>query len=112
MQANELRALGRAMSLMQRDALLGYQPASLGKGGYGVLLHGARAHWLAREQDNQALKRSELRVVEYWLEEGVLWRQRRTQGKTSLGRSACSKVYASCIGGCMCPEAAGRHAGP
>ncbi|MCX2705575.1 MULTISPECIES: type II secretion system minor pseudopilin GspJ [Pseudomonas] len=81
MQANELRALGRAMSLMQRDALLGYQPASLGKGGYGVLLHGARAHWLTREQDNQALKRSELRVVEYWLEEGVLWRQRRTQGQ-------------------------------
>ncbi|WP_286918293.1 type II secretion system minor pseudopilin GspJ [Pseudomonas sp. UBA6753] len=77
-QADELRALGRAMSLIQRDAMLGYAPASLGKGGYGILLNGTRAHWLASEQGSQALKRSELRVVEYWLEDGVLWRQRRT----------------------------------
>lgn len=77
-QADELRALGRAMSLIQRDAMLGYAPASLGKGGYGILLNGTRVHWLASEQGSQALKRSELRVVEYWLEDGVLWRQRRT----------------------------------
>ncbi|MFK0266998.1 type II secretion system protein GspJ [Pseudomonas asiatica] len=80
-QADELRALGRAMSLIQRDAMLGYAPASLGKGGYGILLNGTRAHWLAIEQGSQTLKRSELRVVEYWLEDGVLWRQRRTLGQ-------------------------------
>ncbi len=80
-QADELRALGRAMSLIQRDAMLGYAPASLGKGGYGILLNGTRVHWLASEQGSQALKRSELRVVEYWLEDGVLWRQRRTLGQ-------------------------------
>ena len=65
--AEQLHALGRAMSLIQRDALQGYLPASLGKGGYGILLNGDRAHWLTREPDHQALKRSELRVVEYWL---------------------------------------------
>ncbi|MFJ4065512.1 type II secretion system protein GspJ [Pseudomonas sp. NPDC089996] len=77
-QADELRALSRAMSVIQRDALLGYLPASLGEGGYGILLNGTRTHWLAREQDDQTFQRSELRVVEYWFEEGVLWRQRRT----------------------------------
>lgn len=80
-QADELRALGRAMSLIQRDAMQGYLPSSLNMGGYGILLHGTRAHWLASEQDGQALKRSELMVVEYWLDEGVLWRLRRTQGQ-------------------------------
>ncbi|RRV77746.1 type II secretion system minor pseudopilin GspJ [Pseudomonas sp. p99-361] len=80
-QAEQLHALGRAMSLIQRDALQGYLPASLAKGGYGILLNGDRAHWLTREPDHQALKRSELRVVEYWLADGVLWRQRRTQGQ-------------------------------
>ncbi|MEC4563265.1 type II secretion system protein GspJ [Pseudomonas inefficax] len=81
LQADELRALGRAMSLIQRDALSGYLPASLGKGGYGILLDGTRAHWLASEQDSHGLKRSESRIVEYWLEEGALWRQRRTLGQ-------------------------------
>ncbi|MFK3817535.1 type II secretion system protein GspJ [Pseudomonas sp. NPDC089407] len=80
-QVDELRALGRAMSLIQRDAMLGYLPTSLGKGGYGVLLDGTRARWVVSEQDSQALKRSELRVVEYWLDDGVLWRLRRTPGQ-------------------------------
>ncbi|PVZ43073.1 type II secretion system minor pseudopilin GspJ [Pseudomonas sp. CC120222-01a] len=79
-QADELRALGRAMSLMQRDALQGYWPTSSKKGGsHGVLLTPQRVGWLlAAERDRQSFARSDLRVVEYWLEDGVLWRQRRT----------------------------------
>ncbi|MFK0034410.1 type II secretion system minor pseudopilin GspJ [Pseudomonas monteilii] len=78
--ADELRALGRAMSVMQRDALQGYWPAS-GKNGtsHGILLTPHRVSWLlGAERDRQPLPRSDLRVVEYWLEDGVLWRQRRT----------------------------------
>ncbi|MNP72721.1 Pseudopilin GspJ [compost metagenome] len=33
---------------------------------------------LGGERDNQPLPRSDLRLVEYWLADGVLWRQRRT----------------------------------
>lgn len=78
--ADELRALGRAMSVMQRDALQGYWPTSSKKGmGYGILLTPHRVSWLlGAERDRQPLPRSDLRVVEYWLEDGVLWRQRRT----------------------------------
>ncbi|MDD2132882.1 type II secretion system minor pseudopilin GspJ [Pseudomonas kurunegalensis] len=78
--ADELRALGRAMSVMQRDALQGYWPTSSKKGmGYGILLTSHRVSWLlGAERDRQPLPRSDLRVVEYWLEDGVLWRQRRT----------------------------------
>ncbi|WP_060509880.1 type II secretion system minor pseudopilin GspJ [Pseudomonas sp. NBRC 111124] len=79
-QAEELRALGRTMSVMQRDALQGYWPAISKKGGnHGVLLTSQRVGWLlGAERDRQSLPRSDLRVVEYWLEDGVLWRQRRT----------------------------------
>lgn len=79
-QADELRALGRAMSVMQRDALQGYWSASGNKGAsHGVLLEAQRVSWLlGAEHDPQALPRSDLRLVEYWLENGVLWRQRRS----------------------------------
>ncbi|QHG67471.1 type II secretion system minor pseudopilin GspJ [Pseudomonas putida] len=79
-QAEELRALGRAMSVMQRDALQGYWTAGSKKGGsHGVLLTPQRVGWLlGAERDRQSLPRSDLRVVEYWLADGVLWRQRRT----------------------------------
>ena len=78
-QAAELRALGRAMSVMQRDALQGYWHAGKAKGsGHGVTLEKHRVSWvLGAERDSQPLPRSDLRVVEYWLAEGVLWRQRR-----------------------------------
>ena len=78
--AGELRALGRAMSVMQRDALQGYWPVS-GKrdAGHGIVLTPNRVSWLlGAERDRQPLPRSDLRIVEYWLEDGVLWRQRRT----------------------------------
>ncbi|MGE8322885.1 MAG: type II secretion system minor pseudopilin GspJ [Pseudomonas sp.] len=79
-QADELRALGRAMSVMQRDALQGYWPASGKKGAnHGVSLTPQRVGWLlGAEADRQSLPRSDLSIVEYWLEDGVLWRQRRT----------------------------------
>lgn len=78
--ADELRALGRAMSVMQRDALQGYWPASGDKrASSNVVLTPHRVSWLlGAEYDRQALPRSDLRIVEYWLEDGVLWRQRRT----------------------------------
>ena len=68
------------MSVMQRDALQGYWPTSSKKGGnHGMLLTPQRVGWLlGAERDRQSLPRSDLRVVEYWLEDGVLWRQRRT----------------------------------
>lgn len=53
--ADELRALGRAMSVMQRDALQGYWPAS-GKNGtsHGILLTPHRVSWLlGAERDRQ-----------------------------------------------------------
>ncbi|MEB3902070.1 type II secretion system minor pseudopilin GspJ [Pseudomonas juntendi] len=78
-QAEDLRALGRAMSLIQRDALHGYLPASLKQRGFGVMLEQQRmAWWIAGVQDSQPLPRSELRLVNYWLKDGVLWRQRHT----------------------------------
>ena len=79
-EADELRALGRAMSVLQRDALQGYWPATGKKGAsHGVLLTPQRVGWLlGAERDRQFLPRSDLRFVEYWLEDGVLWRQRRT----------------------------------
>ncbi|MFK0094394.1 type II secretion system minor pseudopilin GspJ [Pseudomonas sp. NPDC090592] len=78
--ADELRALGRAMSVIQRDALQGYWPAGGKHGeGLGIALTPYRVSWLlGAERDRQPLPRSNLRVVEYWLEDGVLWRQRRT----------------------------------
>jgi len=84
-QADELQALGRAMSVMQRDALQSYWPTPKSKrAGFGVTLEKQRVGWLlGAERDSQPLPRSDLRVVEYWLADGVLWRQRRTleQGK-------------------------------
>lgn len=84
-QADELRALGRAMSVLQRDALQSYWPTPKSKrAGFGVTLEKQRVGWLlGAERDSQPLPRSDLRVVEYWLADGVLWRQRRTleQGK-------------------------------
>jgi general secretion pathway protein J len=79
-QADELRALGRAMSVIQRDALRGYWPTNTDKGvSRTVLLTPLRVGWLVgAERERQPLPRSDLRVVEYWLEDGVLWRQRRT----------------------------------
>lgn len=79
-QADELRALGRAMSVMQRDAVQGYWPTRGKKdASHGVLLAPQRVGWLlGAERDPQPLPRSDLRLVEYWLEDGVLWRQRRT----------------------------------
>ncbi len=78
--ADELRALGRAMSVMQRDALHGYWPTLGGKRtSPGVSLTSQRVGWLlGAERDSQSLPRSDLRIVEFWLEDGVLWRQRRT----------------------------------
>ncbi|MCE5975623.1 type II secretion system minor pseudopilin GspJ [Pseudomonas sp. JR33AA] len=78
-QADELRALGRAMSVMQRDALQGYWHVGKAKdSGHGVALEKHRVSWLlGAERDSQPLPRSDLKVVEYWLSEGVLWRQRR-----------------------------------
>lgn len=78
-QAEAVRALGRAMSLVQRDALQAYLPGSLNKNGYGFTLGQQRMGWLlAGTQDSQPLPRSDVRLVDYWLEDGVLWRRRNT----------------------------------
>ncbi|MDZ3994217.1 type II secretion system protein GspJ [Pseudomonas sp. Teo4] len=78
-QADELRALGRAMSLIQRDAWQGVFPTSLEATGYAVSLDRQRLRWmLSDEASDSVAAGSHLRVVEYWFEEGALWRRRRS----------------------------------
>lgn len=78
-QADELRALGRAMSLIQRDAWQGVFPTSLKAAGYAVSLDRQRLRWMLGDEPSESVTaRSNLRVVEYWLEEGTLWRRRRS----------------------------------
>lgn len=78
-QADELRALGRALSLIQRDAVQGVFVAELRHAAFAVSLHGSRVQWLVgAQQAPGAAAQSELRVVEYWLDDGTLWRRRRS----------------------------------
>lgn len=75
----ELRALQRAVGLIERDIRHGLLPAGTSRTGYGVSLKGQRLQWLRDGERNPLdLPRSELRVVEYWLEQGTLWRHNRT----------------------------------
>lgn len=88
-QAGELRALGRAMSVIQRDALQGVFASRLKRSGYAVTLNGLNLQWLlGGEHDSLSSARSDLRIVDYWLEDGALWRRRRTleQGQGSAQR--------------------------
>jgi general secretion pathway protein J len=75
----ELRALQRAVGLIERDIRHGLLPTGTSRTGYGVRLNGQRMQWLRGSERNPLdLPRSDLRVVEYWLEEGTLWRHNRT----------------------------------
>ncbi|QXH54277.1 type II secretion system minor pseudopilin GspJ [Pseudomonas fakonensis] len=79
MQADELRALGRALSLIQRDAVQGVFVGELLHAAFAVSLDGTRVQWLVgAQQATGMLGASDLRVVEYWLEGGTLWRRRRS----------------------------------
>lgn len=75
-RADDLRALGRALALIQQDALQGIHAASLEPSAYGLSLQGTRLHWLmgARGMPQAG---GDLRVVEYWLEDATLWRRLR-----------------------------------
>jgi len=78
-QADELRALGRALSLIQRDAVHGVFVGELLHAAFAVSLDGTRVQWLVgAQQATGTLGASDLRVVEYWLEDGTLWRRRRS----------------------------------
>lgn len=78
-QADELRAVGRALSLIQRDAVHGVFVAQLQRAAFAVSLEGTRVQWLVgAQQGSGGLQNSDLRVVEYWLEDGTLWRRRRS----------------------------------
>ncbi|WP_246237669.1 type II secretion system minor pseudopilin GspJ [Pseudomonas akapageensis] len=75
----ELRSLQRAMGLIERDVRHGLLAPGTAGAGFGVSLKGPRLQWLRGGERNPLdLPRSELRVVEYWLEEGTLWRHNRT----------------------------------
>ncbi len=75
----QLRALQRAMGLFERDVRHAVLPPGTAGSGYGMTLHKQRLQWLRGGERNPLdLPRSELRVVEYWLEDGVLWRHNRT----------------------------------
>ncbi|MDH0730830.1 type II secretion system minor pseudopilin GspJ [Pseudomonas sichuanensis] len=78
-QADELRALGRALSLIQRDAVQGVFVGELQHAAFAVSLDGSRIQWLVgAQQATGTLGASDLRLVEYWLEDGTLWRRRRS----------------------------------
>jgi general secretion pathway protein J len=79
LQADELRALGRALSLIQRDAVQGVFVGELQPAAFAVTLDGNRVRWLVgTRQSNGAVQQSDLRMIEYWLEDGTLWRRRRS----------------------------------
>lgn len=88
-RAEDLRAMSRALGLIQRDALQGIYAANVETSGFAISLEGVRLSWLlgARTPGGQAPV-SDLRVVEYWLEDGALWRRRRDlqQGTGSAQR--------------------------
>jgi len=82
-QAEALRSLGRAMSLIQRDALQGVWLTGLQQGEYGLLLDEQRVSWLLGASSvSLASSQGEPWRVEYWMESGALWRQRRAQDGT------------------------------
>lgn len=77
--ADEVRRLARALGLVQRDALQGVFPPMLKKHDYGLALQGHRLSWLSSSgHDSHLQARNDLRLTQYWLEDGVLWRQRST----------------------------------
>ncbi|AXA27243.1 type II secretion system minor pseudopilin GspJ [Pseudomonas putida] len=76
-QADEIRSLARAMGMLQRDALQGVFPAALEKEHFALRLREQRLSWLSSSgYDIHLQPRSDLRMIQYWLEDGVLWRQR------------------------------------
>ncbi|WP_343597634.1 type II secretion system minor pseudopilin GspJ [Pseudomonas sp.] len=80
-QAKELRSLARAMGMLQRDALQGVFPSTLKKHNYAMALRGHRLSWLSSNgQDSHRKARSDVRLTQYWFQNGVLWRQRNTLG--------------------------------
>ncbi|MGE7990367.1 type II secretion system minor pseudopilin GspJ [Pseudomonas sp. NPDC089554] len=86
-QAAEVRSLARAMGLLQRDALQGVFPSTLKKHNYALALQGQRLSWISSNgHDSRLQPRSDLRLTQYWLEDGVLWRQRVTLS-TGEGRA-------------------------
>ncbi|CAI3810330.1 Type II secretion system protein J [Pseudomonas sp. MM221] len=86
-QVEGLRALGRALSVIQRDALQVKTGSELQKAAFAMSLQGSRIRWLisARQQD-EASPVSDLRIVEYWLEDGALWRRQLTLENGPMGR--------------------------
>lgn len=78
-QASEIRNVARAMGLLQRDALQGVFPSALKNNNYALALQGNRLSWLSSNgHDSHQQTQSDLRLTRYWLEDGVLWRQRST----------------------------------
>ncbi|PWB31112.1 type II secretion system protein GspJ [Pseudomonas sp. SDI] len=74
--AGQLRSVQRAVALIERDVRHGlFVPGSSG----ALFTHdGARLQWLRAAERNLAdAPRSALRQVEYWLEDGTLWRYSR-----------------------------------
>ncbi|MFB4392684.1 MULTISPECIES: type II secretion system minor pseudopilin GspJ [unclassified Pseudomonas] len=81
-QAAEVRSLARAMGLLQRDALQGFFPSTLKKHNYGLALQGHRLSWMSSNgYDGHLQPHSDLRLTQYWLADGVLWRKRSTLAK-------------------------------
>lgn len=86
-QAAEVRNLARAMGLLQRDALQGVFPSTLKQHNYALALQGHQLSWLSGIGHGSPLQpRSDLRLTQYWLEDGVLWRRRSTLS-TGEGRA-------------------------
>jgi general secretion pathway protein J len=80
-RVDDLRALGRALSLLQRDALQGLAHSGLKDAGFAISLQGTRVRWLLDAGQETRAPGSGLRAVEYWLEDGILWRRQLSVGQ-------------------------------
>lgn len=86
-EAAEIRSLARAMGLLQRDALQAVFPEVLKKHDYALGLQGYRLSWLSSSgHASHQRTGSDLRLTQYWLADGVLWRQRNSLA-TGEGRA-------------------------
>ncbi|BBH43844.1 type II secretion system minor pseudopilin GspJ [Pseudomonas sp. KU43P] len=85
-QVEGSRALARALSVMQRDALQVKSGAELQSAAFAMSLQGSRMRWLISVRQQDAVSSvSDLRIVEYWLEDGTLWRRELTLENGAMG---------------------------
>ncbi|WDY58362.1 type II secretion system minor pseudopilin GspJ [Pseudomonas sp. PSKL.D1] len=85
--AESFRRLSRAMGLLQQDTLHAVFPSQMKTAGHAVMLQGQSLQWMVNSPQTPGPSYlGEMQVVRYWVEAGVLWRQRRTLAE-GVGRA-------------------------